>query len=364
MAGSNYDGKPEQVTIMAMHYQLAAAARDGVITIQFTVREHAMQIIFVILTLAFLFLLGTFLIFYNLRPSNLAEKVGKGSREFYRSYGAYWRNHLLNWHVVDQQGDASAELKEVITSWELIDAPYGVATGITMVLYALSYSLLLWLSKGAILENTRLLFALWVVFWMGLVFGGSLGYAIGFKRAKQEGHRKVAYADLRQRYLSDYRSSEFRWLLRLFVTLNVVLLLVLPFLLGLQPPTYSDAWEGVIIVFVLFIVGEAFMTRIALMPRLVVTTDPTVAQRADDLLRALVIGEIHSKVLQGIGFLLFVQWFLLYRWLLSSPVFVAIQIIITVLWLLCFIPTSLRTRDKGRLGGRITGWPWSRMVSA
>ena len=323
-----------------------------------------MQIAYIILILLAFFLLGTFFIFSNMRPSNLAEEVDKGSREFYRSYGAYWRKHLLNWHVVDQQGDASAVLKEVITSWELIDAPHVVATGITMVLYALSYSLLLFLSKGAILENTRLLFALWVVFCMGLVVGSSLGYAVGFKRAKQEVHRKVTYADLRQRYLSDYRSSEFRWLLGLFVILNVVLLLVLPFLLGPQPPAYSDAWEEVIIVLVLFILGEVFMTRIALMPRLVVTTDPTVAQHADDLLRALVIGEIHSKVLQGIGALLFVQWFLLYRWLFSSPIFVAIQIIITVLWLLCFIPTGLRTRDKGRLGGRITGWPWSRMVSA
>jgi hypothetical protein len=323
-----------------------------------------MQIVYIILPLAFFFLLGTLFIFYNPRPSNLAEEVDKGSREFYRSYGAYWRNHLLNWHVVDQQGDASAVLKEVITSWEVIHAPQRIATGITMVLYALSYSLLLFLSKGAILENTRLLFALWVVFWMGLVAGGSLGYALGFKHARQEVHRKVTYADLRQRYLSDYRSSGFRWLLGLFVVLNVILLLVLPFLLGPRSPAYSDAWEEVIIVFVLFILGEVFMTGITLMPRLVVTTDPTVAQRADDLLRALVIGEIHSKVLQGIGFLLFVQWFLLYRWLLSSPVFVAIQIIITVPWLLCFIPTGLRTRDKGRLGGRITGWPWSRVVSA
>jgi hypothetical protein len=323
-----------------------------------------MQLVYIIFLPVFLFLLGTFFIFYNLRPSHLAEKVLKGSREFYRSYGAYWRNHLLNWHVVDHQSNASAVLKEVITSWELITAPHGIAIGITMVLYALSYSLLLFLRKGAILENTRLLFALWIVFWMGLVLGGSLGYALGFKRAKQEIHRKVAYADLRQRNLSDYRSSSFRWLLGLFVVLNVVLLLVLPFLLGLQPLTYSDAWAGAIIVFVLFILGEVFMTRIALMPRLVVTTDPTVAQRADDLLRALVIGEIHSQVLRGIGFLLCVQWFLLYRWLLSSPVFVGIQIIITLLWLLCFIPTGLRTRDKGRLGGRLTGWPWSRMVSA
>lgn len=193
-----------------------------------------MQTVFVILTLAFLFSLGTFFIFSNMRSSHLAEEVDKGSLKFYRSYGAYWRKHLLNWYVVDQQGDASAVLKEVITSWELIDAPRVVATGITMVLYVLSYSLLLLLSKGAILEKTTLLFALWVVFWMGLVVGGSLGYALGFKRAKQEVQRKVTYADLRQRHLSDYRSSGFRWLLGLFVVLNVVLLLVLPFLLGPQ----------------------------------------------------------------------------------------------------------------------------------
>lgn len=311
----------------------------------------------------YFFLLGSFYILSNLHASNLPEEVEKGGLPFYREYGTRWRKRLLLWRVIEHEDEAPTVLKDVITSWELIQWPQRIATGITMVLYALAYVFWMILSKGAFLNNVSLLFKLWIVFIVGSLLGDSFGYVVGFWYARREVRRRVTYADLRQRRLSDYRSQLLRWLPGCAMLLEIVLLLILPSLLGVQPSLLSNAWQGTAVIGGIYIVGESFLSYIATLPRLVVTSNPTVAQHADDLLRALVINDIHVRMLIGIGGLLIAQWFLLYQWLLVSYVCMALQFLITLLWLGGLLPVMWRTRDKGRLGGRLTGWAWSKLVT-
>src|SRR5581483_1146347 len=166
--------------------------------------------------------------------------------------------------------------------------------------------------------------------------------------------------DLRQRRISEYRSNLFRWFLGLIVFVNVSLFLLLPSLFGSQPSTF--AWASAIIMFIIFIMAESFMPRIVTMPRLIVTPDPRVAQHADDLLRALVIAELHWKLIIGMASLLYIQWLFFFGWLQSSPLFIAIQVAATLLLLLCLFLSGMRTSDKGHLGGRITGWSWHKLA--
>lgn len=310
------------------------------------------------------FLMGILFIFSNLRRStSFPEEVEKGNLKFYRSYGAYWKNLLLEWHVIDHEGSVSGVRKEIITAWDLIQAPSRIASGITFVLYTSGYFLLLFLSKGAIIGNKQyapLLSPLWLILLLGLVIGNGIGYIIGFWRTRQAAHRKITYADLRQRSISDYRSNLFRWLLGLAVLLNVSLFLVLPYLFSPAPPL---AGASTALMFILFITAESIMPRIVTMPRLIVTPDPRVAQYADDLLRALVIAELHLKLTIGMAFLLYIQWLFFFGWLQSFPIFIAVQVATTLLMLLCFFLSGvLRTSDKGHLGGRITGWSWHKLA--
>ena len=324
--------------------------------------KRTMQQVSVLILLVIFFLYGVFLILFNLRSSKMAEQVEMGEREFYRSYGALWRRRIFSWHVVDRENENPAVLKEVITSWEIIQAPQRIAFGLTMSLYALAYFLWLVLSKGAIFNNVSLLLILWIAYVLSLFLGTGLGYVIGFRRAKQEIRHAVAYADLRQRSLSDYRSDLLRGLLGLAVITQVVLFLILPSFLAQAPFLPHNAWLIAISVGVIYLLGESFLSYIAVLPRLVVTPNPIVAQHADDLLRALIIDDIHVRMLIGIGFLLGFQWFFLSRWIAFSSLFMALFIVMTCLWFLCLFPTIWRASDKGHLGGKVTGWPWSKKV--
>jgi hypothetical protein len=58
MAGSNDDSKRERAPIMAMHYQLAVATKDDIITIHFTERCACYAVSLHYLTIGMLLLAG------------------------------------------------------------------------------------------------------------------------------------------------------------------------------------------------------------------------------------------------------------------------------------------------------------------
>ena len=102
-------------------------------------------------------------------------------------------------------------------------------------------------------------------------------------------------------------------------------------------------------------VGEAIMTHIVTLPRLLVTTDPATASRADDMLRTTAIEWVQIAMLYVTGNLILD----LDLWTIGLPVASLVcrvsMVIATLLWLLLLV---LSIFAKGRLGGTKTGWPW------
>ena len=98
------------------------------------------------------------------------------------------------------------------------------------------------------------------------------------------------------------------------------------------------------------------LARIVMLPRLIVTADPVVAQRADDLLRAVIMNDMHDSSVGTLRNYLWLQWFFFLPWLLSSSILFGTQIVATALVLLCWAPKALQgSPDDGKyLGGRKT----------
>ncbi|GHO92038.1 hypothetical protein KSF_020860 [Reticulibacter mediterranei] len=173
----------------------------------------------------------------------------------------------------------------------------------------------------------------------------------------------VAYADVSERHLSDYRSGVFPWLFALLFAANCSLLLVLPRLLGQTEQSVPALWVRLVIclgMLLIMLVGEICQRRVVTLPRLIVTTDPAVSRHADELLRVLVINFMYRGIVNNVRNYITLQWFFFLPWLLSSPSLLAGQLFVTFLWLLCWLPTVWPGQMMSAiyLGGRKTGWPW------
>jgi len=276
---------------------------------------------------------------------------------WFRKIESMWSKRLHSWQVVSQKEDA-AVLREVIITWDLLQSASKFMFGLVLVVLAPIDLLALILSKGAIMGNLPVLLVAGSLFPLGFLVGSCLAYSIGYRRVRRAMRSRVTYADLRERRLSDYRSALFLWLHGLMVGTNCLLLLLLPSLPGLSllaPPI----WIRLVIcgaLLLMFVVGEICLASVVRLPRLVVTSDPLVAQSADDLLRVLVIADLQHRELAAITNMIYLQWFFFLAWLLSSPFLVTTLMGVTLLWLLCRVLIGMGS--EGRLGGKRTGWRW------
>jgi len=296
------------------------------------------------------------------REKQLIEK--KGQAPWYRRREQeMWRARLRAFHVIPHD-DEDAILEEVQATWMLLCGPFGVIACFTIVVLAPINLCLFIFTRGAIFHNLPMLLVLGTLFPLSTLLQSTVTYGIGFRHVKQTVRPHVAYADLSERHVSDYRSSVFRWLLGLVVVANWVLLLLLPSLPDLShlPVPAPVAWVRIVIclgMLVAFAVGEFRLARTVMLPRLIVTSDLVVAQRADDLLRAVIMNAIHDSSVGTLRKYLWLQWFFFLPWLFSSPILLGTQLVATVLVLLCWVPKKLqRSQDGKYLGGRKTGWPW------
>lgn len=192
--------------------------------------------------------------------------------------------------------------------------------------------------------------------------------------------RGATYGDLQRRTLADYRSGVFPLSAALVIGSVVVITLLMEPHLGAPVPLDlatipADLTQTGVPVWVLWalpavmlltlLVGEVLLWQIARLPRLVLTSQPVTAQRADNLLRALIIGTIQGLELQAIGCVGVVHASLISAnlwhsgfWQLGArpwgPLLDTGYWFAMALWIFGILLPAC----AGRIGGRIAGWPW------
>jgi hypothetical protein len=214
------------------------------------------------------------------------------------------------------------------------------------------------------------------VFFLSCLLGYGLGYLFGVWRLRRLTARGITYADLQPRTLSDYRSRIFPWIAGILISGVVLITLWLSPHLGSQVPLKLVSGTPVeVFVWILWAVpaamlltlllGEFVMAHIAGRARLLLTSQPPTAQRADNLLRALTIGTIQGFELVVLGSLGVIQNTLIRStlwqdgfWHLGSQPYSSVLDLgfwcATAVLLLGFLLPIL----AGRMGGTISGWPW------
>jgi len=117
-----------------------------------------------------------------------------------------------------------------------------------------------------------------------------------------------------------------------------------------------------------FVAGELVLRRVAALSRLLITADPEVARRADEMMRAQMITALQAITLLTISAFATAQSDLLSDQVvpqsrpLTHPLFLlatAASLPPLVLWL----SAALIFMARGRLGGAKTGWPWRPMMA-
>jgi len=110
----------------------------------------------------------------------------------------------------------------------------------------------------------------------------------------------------------------------------------------------------------IFVVGEVIMRRIATLSRLLVTSDPVAALRADEMLRAVTITIVQGWELMTIGNLGTAQWSLLSTNLFAHHSYGSAH---GIIGFYVFLPSVVTMTGilliicRGRIGGHLTGWP-------
>ena len=302
--------------------------------------------------------------------------------------GRFWRGEswkqLLKWQVVTPATAHPLLLEEFVRSRDFILSSAIIGVGLALVL-VLSSGVILALSIAGIATGTLLVEILrqflGPAVYLSYLLGYGLGTVYGVWRLRRLTARGATYGDLQPRTLADYRSAVFPWSAALLIVGVVLITLLMEPHLGPEVPldlaamstdmTQSAApvwllWALPAVMLLTLIMGEVLLGQIARLPRLVITSQPSAAQRADNLLRALTIGTIQGLELQAIGCVGTVHAMLMSAslwhsgfWQLDTqrplnPLtdtgywFAVIVLVFGILLPAC----------AGRIGGRIAGWPW------
>lgn len=283
---------------------------------------------------------------------------------------------LLKWQVVSPSYTAPAELEEFACARDFIQSAAIIGSGVAIVLASIGggISLAATGSLLGLLAGTGYFFSATLLF--ASLIGYSLGYGYGVWQLRNLTARKVAYGDLQPRRLADYRSALFPWIAGMLIVYAILVPLLLAPYLGAQIPLSpfgirsldAPTWALEVIpaaMLLTLVTGEIVMARIARLPRLLLTPNPQTAQRADNLLRAMTIGMLQGFVFIVIGFLAFVYGNIVveYFWQVGfwhidsrplSPFPDLESFFGGVIGLIGFLLPAL----TGRIGGKISGWPW------
>ncbi len=324
-------------------------------------------------TIAFSVLLpaGLILIFQGFRLQS--RGVNAYGQRYAERAKRRWLKRLLSWGVIPDANQAALVLPDVVEHDASISSAATIGAGCGVIIGTLIYILfVITIPQISLLSYSFPGFFL-VPETTCIALGYITGYTIGIQKQRVAAQRRSTYADLRQRKLTDYRYPLLPALAGVLVMINISLTGNVTAHLG---PMFSvqDALGGVTtlpsIPWLLWIfpagmittlfICEGAMRQVVSLPRLLTTPDPQVSQRVDELLRARAIGKLQSTQLFYIGGLSLGQWlFLRYEfWSLGPFETYAVLILIIVIGI-----GGLFLDDfAGRIGGKITGWPWRKRV--
>jgi hypothetical protein len=268
------------------------------------------------------------------------------------------RKKLATWHVSPPEAGADLErqIREYYRSLYTITL---VVTGLVAVLVGAALVLLAHvghpLSAAAAAAGASLAPILIIYLYSAQVVGTGLGYSLAVRLARRFDDTGPRYADLRRRRLADYRAPGLRWLAVGAVAVQVAA--------GLAFGLLRGTWSALAIPAVMALavaVAELQMSAAARVPRMVVTANPAVARRCDDLVRSGVIARLQQLLLLSLAFACFLQELIILG-LARTPDgplrYAGVLTLVTAAYC-AFAAIGLSGLDE-RLGGRITGW-WGR----
>jgi hypothetical protein len=293
------------------------------------------------------------------------KKRGIKQSASWHSSDAYWQKQVERWGIAGKE-ERTPVVQDVMSCWGHIYSLGQIYSGLALILTVLCSIVVLLITQGTSPLGGWLY---WTEFVLSFLLGQGLGYMVGVSRMRAATFRLVRYGDLRPRTLSDYRSPLW-WLVPAAYIVYVLIAtgvlapsrgptVDLP-ALGTSitvPTTLWAVWAGPVALALIFIASEVVMRRIATLPRLLVTTDPATAQRADEMLRARILATIQGLELYALAFLSFSQWGILsdnFRMLPAPWLITAL----TCTGMLALLGILIGTLFKYRVGGRVTGWPW------
>ena len=150
------------------------------------------------------------------RAKQLIEKQGKVPRPQRREPEMMWHARLRAFHVIPHD-DEEAILEEVTATWKLLSGPSALIVSLIVAVVPLVNLSLFIFTRGAVFHNLPVLLVMATLFPLSVLLQSTVTYGMGFRHVKRTIRHHVAYADLSERHVSDYRSSVFRWLLGLVV---------------------------------------------------------------------------------------------------------------------------------------------------
>lgn len=295
-----------------------------------------------------------------------------------------WYAQLVAWDVVNGNGYKPLLMQDVIRLYYRIQSSSVIGLGSAVILYLLITGVvinLLGKSADTILFASQVFFA---GFYFFMVVGSSIGFMLGVWQTRMSAiEHSTTYGDLRRRQLSDYRASLFRVFPIVLILCTALLTYILfPYLgstiqLGFPTSNSNGYFTNPVLVLTILpitmlfvlVVMEIMMVRITNLSRFRVTYDPIAGQHADDMLRATTIGMVQGYEFVIIGLLSLVQWDIIERnlwnihfWHIGNRPFSSLFDALFFLALLIQISGFLIPLLQGRLGGKVSRWPWQRKL--
>jgi hypothetical protein len=297
---------------------------------------------------------------------------------FFSSSDQLWKN-ITRWRVFSDTSPSPQMLEDIKQSWCYLRAMMLIGGGIGILLLGICIAALSLVTTGTLDGNGsgNAMFFLAIAY-IYLFVGLGLGGIFAVWHLRRVAKRKVTYADLRRRRLSDYRGKILPWIPLVAMVETVAfswffaphLGATLRFIQldGTTVNVPNNLWMLSIVpavIIVLSVLAEFLMRRLTRLSRLVITSDTTVSQRADDMLRASVISMVQVYELTAVFYLGILQssivmnslWASGYWQMGNRPYNLLANAFFGLLFLTLVIGGGLAAL-RSPLGGNLSRWPW------